>query len=113
MRRWLPAYVPPTRNARRATEEEVARIGKPDDTVATPKPAKAKAAAVKTWKKNPGRCPADAKGRRVEVKLANGEVAKGDPNPMSPPGWAADGPNGLKWERRGFDFDVDYYRVIK
>lgn len=60
------------------------------------------------WKDNPGHCPREAKGKRVRVLLNHGEEARYDDNPMSPPGWAADGKGGSKW-----DLDPDYPFAIK
>lgn len=64
------------------------------------------------WLPNPGSCPEAAKGKRVKVILANGTEPHYDNNPMSPPGWAADGRHGCNWSRRGFAFDIAYYRVL-
>lgn len=62
-------------------------------------------------KPNPGYCPAEAKGKRVRVKLVNGKV-NGDIAPHLPPGWAADGKYGCRWDNTGFAFDIAEYEVI-
>lgn len=59
---------------------------------------------------NPGHCPEEAIGKRVRVRLADGEIAKDVPG--APPGWAADGRNGCTWLRRQFPFDIAEYEVI-
>lgn len=59
---------------------------------------------------NPGYQPAESAGKRVRVKLANGEMGTVDPNPMSPPGWAAD---TTRWTLTGSPFDVADYEVIR
>ena len=63
-------------------------------------------------KPNPGHCPAEAEGKRVIVRLAHGGIGKADPNPMSPPGWAADGRGGCSWAITGSEFDIAEYEVI-
>ena len=56
-------------------------------------------------KKNPGHLPADAVGKRVRVKLANG---------MRPvDSWAADGKGGCNWKITGSDFDIAEYEVAQ
>lgn len=62
--------------------------------------------------RNPGHLPDDAAGKRVRVKLAHGGFGACDPNPMSPPGWAADGRGACRWSRTGSPFDIDFYEVI-
>jgi len=62
-------------------------------------------------RRNPGYLPHDAAGRRVRVILANGKEGRSDP--AGPPGWAADGKGGCCWARRGFDFDIREYEVIR
>lgn len=66
------------------------------------------------WKKNPGRCPEEAKGKRVRVILAHGDEPKYDSEwqPMSKPGWPADGKGGCVWSKRGIDQDIEWYRVL-
>lgn len=61
---------------------------------------------------NPGYCPVAAEGKRVRVILAHGREGRCDDNPMSPPGWAADGKGGCNWRITGDDFDIAFYRVI-
>lgn len=61
---------------------------------------------------NPGHCPVAAMGKRVRVQLANGALGKTDDNPMSPPGWKADGQGGCRWTITGSPFDIAYYEVI-
>lgn len=63
-------------------------------------------------RRNPGHLPADAIGKRVKVRLANGQMGKADDNPMSPPGWAADGRAGCRWSRTDSPFDIAEYEVI-
>ena len=62
--------------------------------------------------RNPGHLPEGAEGRRVRVVLANGRPGRSDDNPMSPPGWAADGRGGCRWTLLGDPFDIAYYEVI-
>jgi hypothetical protein len=62
--------------------------------------------------RNPGRLPDEAIGKRVRVILAHGGEGAVDPNPMSPPGWAADGKGGCRWSRTGCRFDIEFYEVI-
>lgn len=61
---------------------------------------------------NPGHPPREATGKRVCVMLANGRAGACDPNPMSPPGWAADGQGGCRWSLTGHPFDIAEYEVI-
>lgn len=61
---------------------------------------------------NPGHLPIEAIGKRVNVLLANGRPGSTDDNPMSPPGWAADGRGGCRWSRTGHPFDIAEYEVI-
>jgi hypothetical protein len=63
--------------------------------------------------RNHGFCPDQAAGKRVFVWLANGLQGKCDPNPMSPPGWAADGPSGCRWSITGSQFDIVECEVIQ
>jgi hypothetical protein len=63
-------------------------------------------------KRNPGHLPIDAIGKRVRVQLSNGRIGRADDNPMSPPGWAADGKGGCRWSRTGGSHDIDFYEVI-
>jgi len=51
-------------------------------------------------------------GKRVRVQLAHGGIGRIDDNPMSRPGWAADGKGGCNWRRTGSPFDIDYFEVI-
>lgn len=53
-------------------------------------------------KRNPGRLPADAIGKRIDGVLANGR-------PFTD--WAADGRSGCCWNRTGSGFDIDSYSV--
>lgn len=64
-------------------------------------------------KPNPGYCPADAEGKRVRAWLAHGREGSCDDNPMSPPGWAADGRTGCNWAITGSQFDIAFYQVIQ
>lgn len=65
-----------------------------------------------TFRPNPGHVPADAIGKRVRVRLAHGGIGATDDNPMSPPGWAADGKGACSWEKRGTPFDIAEYEVL-
>lgn len=65
------------------------------------------------WKPNRGRCPEEAKGKRVAVRLANGNEC--DPSPVtttSPPGWAADDKGGCRWTITGHPYDIKEYRIL-
>lgn len=62
--------------------------------------------------RNPGRLPPEAEGKRVRVVLAHGAPGRCDDNPMSPPGWAADGRNGCRWSLTGRPHDIAFYEVI-
>ena len=64
-------------------------------------------------KPNPGHCPTEAIGKRVVVRLAHGGIGRADPNPTSPPGWAADGRTGCRWSKSGSPFDIAEYEVIQ
>lgn len=64
------------------------------------------------WKPNPGRCPAEAKGKRVRVQLANGVIAKDEGGATVPPGWAADEKGGCRWSKKGSPFDIAFYKVL-
>jgi hypothetical protein len=44
--------------------------------------------------------------------MAHGGIGRCDPNPMSPPGWAADGKGGCRWSLTGSPFDIAEYEVI-
>lgn len=61
------------------------------------------------WRPNPGRCPADAKGKRVNVRLRNGSIGRCDDNPMSPAGWAAD---TCSWVLDEHPFAIVEYEVV-
>jgi hypothetical protein len=63
-------------------------------------------------KPNPGHVPHDAIGKRVRVRLENGRIGATDDNPMSPPGWAADGKGGCDWHTRDHPFAIAEYEVI-
>ncbi|VVT20541.1 conserved hypothetical protein [Sphingomonas aurantiaca] len=63
-------------------------------------------------KRNPGHLPEEAAGKRVRVRLAHGRIGATDDNPMSPPGWAADGQGGCRWTHTGSPFDIAEYEVI-
>lgn len=62
---------------------------------------------------NPGHLPDEAIGQRVRVKLAHGGMGACDQNPMSPPGWAADGRGGCRWSITGSPFDIAEFEVIR
>ncbi len=51
---------------------------------------------------NPGSCPAEAAGKRVNVLLASGAVRE----------WPADGKLGCIWRVRGIPADITEYEVI-
>lgn len=74
--------------------------------------------AERNWQPNPGRCPEEAVGKRVRVVLRKDAATMEEPkyddrwNPMSPPGWAADGKNGCKWSKTGHPFDIAFFEVI-
>ena len=63
--------------------------------------------------RNHGFCPDQAAGKRVRVILADGRTGKCDDNPMSPPGWPADGRDGCRWSITGSPFDIAEYEVIE
>lgn len=62
--------------------------------------------------RNPGWCPEGVNGKRVEVALMTGDLGRCDDNPMSPPGWAADGRGGACCALDGGIFNIDQYRVL-
>lgn len=62
---------------------------------------------------NPGHLPPAAIGKRVRVRLAHGGLGACDENPTSPPGWAADGRGGCRWEITGDRFDIAEFEVIR
>ena len=64
------------------------------------------------WKKNTGKCPDEAKGKRVRVWLACGHEGSYDDNPMSPPSWAADGKGACSWKLTGGPHNIAFYQVI-
>ena len=53
-------------------------------------------------KPNPGQCPPDAEGRRVNVLLRNGSRGEG---------WAADGRSGCRWSTENSPHDIVEYEV--
>jgi len=53
---------------------------------------------------NLGKMPADAAGKRVRVKLANGLEPEAS--------WAADGRGACRWSLRNFSFDIAFYEVV-
>lgn len=67
---------------------------------------------------NPGHLPEEAKGKRVRVVLVKDMVTMREPtyddhwNPMSKPGWAADGKGGCRWTLTNHPFDIAFYEVI-
>lgn len=67
-------------------------------------------------KANPGRCPPEAKGKRVRVVLEKDRATMRQPaydtNPMSPPGWAADGKGACNWSRNGDPHNIAFYEVV-
>nr|WP_165388340.1 hypothetical protein [Sphingomonas populi] len=52
---------------------------------------------------NPGYCPAEAAGKRVDVLLANGSRRQ----------WPADGKQGCCWTIRGIPADIREYEVVR
>ena len=61
---------------------------------------------------NPGHLPQEAIGKRVRVLLRCGRPGAEDINPMSPPGWAADGRGGCRWTLTGHPFDIAEFEVV-
>lgn len=47
-------------------------------------------------------CPPDALGKRITVRLRNGELGRN---------WAADGKGGCRWSQLGYDHDIVEYEV--
>lgn len=64
------------------------------------------------WIENPGICPEEARGKRVEVQLRTGKIGKTDGASGTPHGWAADGKGGCRWTLSGSPFDIVRYRVL-
>lgn len=68
------------------------------------------------WRKNHGRKPGDAAGKRVVVELRTGEICGELPQtPTSPAGWAVEpqkGAPGVRWTLEGHPFDVIRYRIL-
>ena len=64
------------------------------------------------FKPNRGALPNEARGKRVRVIMAHGREGSYDNNPMSPPGWAADGKGGCRWTLTGSDSDIAFYLVL-
>ena len=58
--------------------------------------------AVDTFTANPGHCPPEALGKRVNVRLRNGRVCEG---------WMADGKGGCPWSMPGNDHDIVAYEL--
>lgn len=56
-------------------------------------------------KPNPGYCPQEARGQRVNVRLANGSLGKGS--------WAADGKSGCRWSITGSPYDIKEWEIAK
>lgn len=56
-------------------------------------------------KPNPGHCPAEAAGKRVRVRLANGQL-------NVETGWAADGRHGCRLSITGHSHDIAAFAVI-
>lgn len=63
------------------------------------------------WEENPGHQPEHTRGKRVEVVLRNGDLAKAEGGITRPPGWAAD---TARWSisRPWFGFDIAWFRVL-
>ncbi len=62
---------------------------------------------------NPGHCPREAAGKRVVVRLANGDVCGREPaSAATPAGWPADGRQGCRWSRLGLPHDIADYEVV-
>lgn len=57
-------------------------------------------------KPNPGYQPAETRGKRIRVRLANGYVAKDN---GIQPGWGAD---TCRWRLEDFAFDIAEYEVL-
>lgn len=60
-------------------------------------------------KPNPGWLPEEARGKRVRVRLAHGELGACDNGSTAPPGWAA---ATTRWSLTGAQHDVAEYEVI-
>lgn len=60
-----------------------------------------------TWRKNTGKYPRSAKGKRVHVRLVNGYA-----DPLNGPRWPADEKGGCNWDQTGSDWDIAEYEVI-
>lgn len=64
---------------------------------------------------NLGKCPDDAKGKRVHVQLFNGYTTTTAPrSDMEPPGWPADGPRGCSWDLSDppHPFQIKRWKII-
>jgi hypothetical protein len=70
------------------------------------------ATATNGMRPNPGYLPVEAIGKRVRVRLAHGGLGATDANPMSPPGWAADGKGACRWSITGQPHDIREFEVI-
>lgn len=74
--------------------------------------------ADEKWLDNPGYQPKEARGKRVRVVLAKDLEEMREPiyddhfNPMSPPGWAADGKGGCRWTFTDHPFDIAKYLIL-
>ena len=65
------------------------------------------------WKENnTGKVPRGARGKRVRVVLVGGGEGRYDENPMTPPGWAADGKGGCRWTLTESEFDIAWYLIL-
>lgn len=55
-------------------------------------------------KPNPGHCPPEAIGKRVVVRLANGQ---------RPGSWPAHGTGACRWTKTGSPFDIADYEIVR
>lgn len=63
-------------------------------------------------RRNPGRLPPIAAGKRVVVRLRNGDVWGRDAvTTVTPAGWAADGKSGCRWSLTGSPHDIVAFEV--
>lgn len=63
---------------------------------------------------NRGYLPDEARGKRVRVILANGMVPNCDAtSATTPPGWAADGREGVRWSRTEAPHDIDQWEIAR
>lgn len=61
-----------------------------------------------TWRRNTGKCPPSAKGKRVHVRLNGGYTTVGN----EPAGWAADERGACDWSLSQHSHAIAEYEVI-